>query len=399
VKHNWEFLAVSEREGRGKLLAHRRNDEIEVLRGLSVLLVLFEHINTLLYWRTYNFEDYVYTYGGVDLFFCISGFVITSAFGRGIAEAVGTGRKYWVTVLAFWARRAYRILPLAWAVVLFNFVLFELAFGGHMLRAFAGDFIAIALDIENFHYASCALIPNPYCGPNGVYWSLSLEEQFYLAFPFLFLLPRKWQVLILVGIVLVFVWLPRTSLVWMIRLDAIALGVLLGFVRTHEFYRVFEPRILRAARLRWPIITILVTALVVVPAGAGLVPFYPTMVSLIALGLVFVASYDNGYLMPAGRARSLMVWVGQRSFAIYLVHNTVFWVVAALCRRSLVNPHGSGIVVLAVAVAAVLIAGVSDLSFRLLETPLRRRGQRIATDMLKNTEESVDDVTPAVAHR
>ncbi len=55
----------------------RRNDEIEVLRAVGVLLVIFEHINALLYWRTSNFENFINPYGGVDLFFCISGFVIT----------------------------------------------------------------------------------------------------------------------------------------------------------------------------------------------------------------------------------------------------------------------------------------------------------------------------------
>jgi peptidoglycan/LPS O-acetylase OafA/YrhL len=369
----------------------RRNEEIEVLRALGVLLVIFEHINTLLFWRTENFDDYVNAYGGVDLFFCVSGFVITSAFGAGLTEAAASADRYWPTVLAFWVRRIYRILPLAWTVLFVNLVVSLLVFG-HGLLGFVGDFLSVFLYIENFHYARCVVAASKYCGPNGIYWSLSLEEQFYLAFPFLLLLPRRYAVAALVAIVLVFAVLPRTTLVWMVRLDAIALGVLLAFAMPFQPYRVFEPRALASTALRWPIVAILLTALVVVPAGAGLVTFFPTIVSLIALGLVFVASYDKGYLMPIGAARTAMVWVGQRSFALYLLHNTVFWIIRGAANRLFPGAaHGGIAVICYLASAAILLALASDLSFRLLETPLRRRGQRIAARILE--QPTVADVT------
>ena len=66
--------------------SRRRNEEIEVLRAVAVLFTVVEHINILLFWRTTDFGNIVNLYGGVDLFFCISGFVITSAFADEIAE-------------------------------------------------------------------------------------------------------------------------------------------------------------------------------------------------------------------------------------------------------------------------------------------------------------------------
>ncbi len=371
---------------------HHRNDEIEVLRAVGVLLVIFEHINTLIFWRTTNFEGFVNLYGGVDLFFCISGFVITSAFGEEIAKSTATPHLYWRTVAAFWIRRFYRITPLAWTVLFINVIVF-LVFYDLDLPSFVGDFLSIAFDVENFHYAYCTLKTASLCGPNGVYWSISLEEQFYLLFPILFLLPRRYMVLGLLATAFTFIWLPRTTLVWMIRLDTIALGVLLALIRTTEAYRSLQPKFLASRAFRWPVVSILMMGLGVMPAGSGLVPFFPTMVSLIALLLVFVASYDLGYLCRPGWLRSTFVWIGQRSFALYLMHNTAFWVVRGLQNDIFPNlVPGRGPAVGLIVASAILLAVGSDLSFRFLETPLRRRGRKVAAEFLLKGEVPLDDI-------
>lgn len=369
--------------------AHGRNDEIEVLRAVGVLLTMAEHVNTLLSWRTSNFDGYVNFFGGVDLFFCISGFVITSAFAEEIAQAARVPRLYWRTVAAFWIRRAYRITPLAWTVLLLSMLL-TVAFSRRdplgILMGFVGDFIAVVFDVANFHYAFCIENGGPLCGPNGIYWSISLEEQFYLVFPFLFLLPRRLMVLGLIGIVAIFAFIPRTTLVWMVRLDAIALGVLLALARETEAYQAFEPRFLAARPMRWIVIPLLLAGLIIVPAGKGLVPFFPTLVSLIALLLVFLASYDKYYLAAPGAVRSVLVWIGQRSFAMYLMHNTVFWIVNGMYARLFpATPVGPNLTMPFILAAAALLVLFSDASFRLLETPLRQRGKRMAADLLRQS--------------
>lgn len=373
--------------GQETIFRHRRNDEIEVLRAIAVLFVVVGHINTLLYWRQDTFDAYVNLYGGVDLFFCISGFVITSAFGKEIASSVGHPALYWRTVVAFYIRRAYRILPLSWAVFFATFALLCFhKFSIELLHRSLGDFLAIAFNVQNFHLANCASASSNGCGQFAIYWSLSLEEQFYFLFPFLFLLPRRIMIFGLIVVVVLFAFLPRTSMVWMTRVDAIALGVLLACARDSHAYRAFEPTILSRRLFRILVGSILILGLAVIPTG--IVPFYPTMVSLISLLLVFVASYDRGFLFAPGRLRSLLVWIGQRSFAIYLIHNTVFWIIVGASKVLFPQAAHSGLTAAVfLIVAVVLLAVISDLSFRHLETPIRKRGKQVADDYVRNLSE------------
>lgn len=368
----------------------RTNREIEALRAFAVLFVIAGHINTLLVWRQGNHEDLFNFSVGVDLFFCISGFVITSAFGAEIAAAAAEARSWWRAAAAFWLRRAFRILPLSWTVFVATaaLALFHESFYGNVFHAqvftgMIGDLAAIVFNVQNIHYGSCVGSTHPYCGSYfGIYWSLSLEEQFYLVFPFLFLLPRRLMMAALAGIVVLFALLPfpRTTMVEMLRLDSIALGVLLAMATRASSYVALRPSMLRHPLLRVATLVVLLLALCMVrPTNMR---FSPSLVSLIAVALVWIASYDAGYLMAPGRVSGGLVWIGQRSFAIYLIHNPVFWLVrwsyGAAFRGMPAGPAETLPFLLA---AAVLLALFADVSFRFLETPLRRIGKRVAASI------------------
>lgn len=368
----------------------RTNREIEALRAFAVLFVIAGHINTLLVWRQGNHEDLFNFSVGVDLFFCISGFVITSAFGAEIAAAAAEARSWWRAAAAFWLRRAFRILPLSWTVFVATaaLALFHESFYGNVFHAqvftgMIGDLAAIVFNVQNIHYGSCVGSTHPYCGSYfGIYWSLSLEEQFYLVFPFLFLLPRRLMMAALAGIVVLFALLPfpRTTMVEMLRLDSIALGVLLAMVIRSGGYMAVRPSMLRHPLLRVATLVTLLLALCMMRPTA--MRFSPSLVSLIAVALVWIASYDAGYLMAPGRVSGGLVWIGQRSFAIYLIHNPVFWLVrwsyGAAFRGMPAGPAETLPFLLA---AAVLLALFADVSFRFLETPLRRIGKRVAASI------------------
>lgn len=356
--------------------------EIEVLRAIAIIFVLISHNRTGLWWRVPTFENHLNFAFGVDLFFCVSGFVITRAFYQDFVAAAGKGQPaYWRVVADFWIRRAFRIMPLAWLWLVIPLVM-SIVYNksGYYFNVVGniGDFLAAALNVYNFHYAYCATTPNIWCGASGVYWSLSLEEQFYLLFPLLVLLPRRAMALML-GLVIVWMTMrERTSLVWMTRFDAISLGVLIALFKHSAADVALRPSFLENGVARTTIFGILLLALAVAGGGPGLVPFYPLVVTLVCGALVYIASFNSGYLIASGLPRSILVWIGARSFGLYLMHNPVFAFVHETWDRIFPGQVPTGIARFVIALVEIgLLAWLSDLSLRRFETPLRQYGKKI----------------------
>ena len=147
--------------------------EIQALRALAVLTVVTYHL-----WPTALPGGFV----GVDVFFAISGFLITSLLLR---EIDATGR---LSLPRFWARRARRILPAAFAVLLFCALATMLLVPFNERGQFLDDIRASTAYVQNWHLAASAVsyFANDQ-GPSPVqhFWSLSAEEQFYLVWPVL----------------------------------------------------------------------------------------------------------------------------------------------------------------------------------------------------------------------
>jgi peptidoglycan/LPS O-acetylase OafA/YrhL len=123
-------------------------------------------------------------YVGVDVFFVLSGFLITSLLVR---ELIGTGR---VRFVAFYARRARRLLPAALLVLLVTAVAYELVASPVAVAEARGGFVASALYFANWYFLGQAhdyFAQGAHPSPVEHYWSLSAEEQFYLMWPVLVL--------------------------------------------------------------------------------------------------------------------------------------------------------------------------------------------------------------------
>jgi peptidoglycan/LPS O-acetylase OafA/YrhL len=150
--------------------------EIQALRCLAVVAVVLFH-----YWPELVPGGYV----GVDVFFAISGFLIT---GHLVREADRRGA---ISLAAFWARRARRILPAALLVLLFVAVVTFLIVPENLWSQYYAEITASTLYVENWYLAGQAV---DYLGadapPSPVqhYWTLSVEEQFYLVWPVVLLL-------------------------------------------------------------------------------------------------------------------------------------------------------------------------------------------------------------------
>ena len=163
---------------------HAVREEIQALRALAVLLVVVYH-----YWPSVAPAGFV----GVDVFFVISGFLITDMLLREV-DMRGT-----VSLPRFWARRARRLLPAALLTVA-AVAAATIAFVPVTdWQQFFGEMRASTLYVQNWHLANAAV---DYFAPHDLspmrhFWSLSAEEQFYLAWPLLLLagvgLARLWR--------------------------------------------------------------------------------------------------------------------------------------------------------------------------------------------------------------
>lgn len=149
--------------------------EIQALRALAVLLVV-----------AYHLEPNIVTGGyiGVDIFFVISGFLITSHLLR---EAERTGR---VNLSAFFAGRVRRILPAAMLVILVVVAAVFLVFPKTQWGTLGVQALASAFSVQNWVLAADSvdyLAAEQAAGPLQHFWSLGVEEQFYLFWPLLIL--------------------------------------------------------------------------------------------------------------------------------------------------------------------------------------------------------------------
>ena len=358
------------RDGRLQTLGrHALIDDIQVLRAAAIACVLVQHtwFNLLFHqeWLTAMLR-HVPLWCGVDLFFVISGFVITTSLLPGVLARVPARQ-----VLArFWVRRAFRIWPAAWAwlalMVLGSVIFTNPPFFGapelNVSGALAGIF-----GYANIRFAERPMMPY---GPSYPYWSLSLEEQFYVLLPPLMLLVRRhigWVALVLITVQFP---LPHPRLYFFMRNDGLLWGVVLATMPA--LARQAIPAAARLARIPLAGVIILIAA---IGEMARLSPFFeqspPFLIggmALVAAVPVWLASADRD-LFRMGRLHSAVLWMGSRSYALYLCHVPIYQCAAALARYT---------DWLSTVIALPLLAAAAELTYRCVEQPLRGVGVRLA---------------------
>lgn len=373
-----------------------RIEDIELLRGIAVLFVVVHHANiNLITWTTpalTRFYTYFGGWVGVDLFFAISGFVIARDLVPRLQSNRDNPSALRVT-LSFWTRRAWRLLPSAWlwlAVVLVATLAFNRSGVFGTFKANFEATVAAVLQVANVRFAE-AFMQWEY-GASFVYWSLSLEEQFYLLFPFLILLSRRLLPYVLLGLILLQIFFSRTLMSMMFRTDALALGILIALWSSHPSYKLFRPDGL-ARGCRGPMV---LTALLVCLAALGadqlrIVSIRIGMIALLSAALVWIASYGRNFLWTDSTFKRVMTWAGTRSYAIYLIHVPAFFFTREIWYRLYPDQQSFGeqFFYPFVLTAGVLIIVLSEVNYRLIECPLRERGKNIAQRMFQKQESPI----------
>jgi peptidoglycan/LPS O-acetylase OafA/YrhL len=336
---------------------------LDGLRALSIGMVLLAHAS--LTWNTGSGDhrSSLVRLGsiGVDLFFAISGFLITLLLLR---EHRKHGR---ISLRAFYVRRAWRILP---AYCVFLAFLGALSAVG-LVQLIGRDWAGALTYTVNF-------LPGT-SWPVGHLWSLSVEEHFYLFWPLLLLVLGPGRACCLAAVYVVAAPLVRLVL-WKLgndhldidyctpaRIDTIAVGCLLAYLTDRAATR----RVLSGLRHSGAatLFAVLLAALIVsntvlIRSGIYAITVHRTVDAVCFAGIIWAgASHTSGPLAAVLNAAPL-VWVGRLSYGLYL------W------QQPMLNPHADHWacrwpINLALAILAACV------SFVLVERPaLRLREKR-----------------------
>ncbi|GAA2623226.1 acyltransferase family protein [Paractinoplanes durhamensis] len=328
----------------------RFRPDIEGLRAVAVLLVVAAHA---------GIPGLAGGYVGVDVFFVISGFLITSLLLR---EAESTGR---ISVPRFYARRAMRLLPAAAVVLVATLVAARLLLPLTRLGEFAKDALAATGYVANLRFAEAGtdyLRADQSPSPFQHFWSLAVEEQFYLVWPLLILASaylwkrRRPLAAVLAVLVVASFALSVTETVrsapWAYfgphtRAWELGAGALLALA---------AGRIRKSAVLGWAGLAAIVAAAVLYDDATA----YPGWRALlpVAGAVALIASAGAGPGRPLGIAP--LQAVGRLSYGWYLWHWPVLLIVPA---------HA----VWQKALLAVGALGLAWVTYHLVENPLRRR--------------------------
>ncbi|GAA1710139.1 acyltransferase family protein [Isoptericola hypogeus] len=328
--------------------------DIQALRAIAVGVVVAYHL-----WPGRLPGGFV----GVDVFFVISGFLITSHLlrrpprrGRDLAD--------------FWARRVRRLLPASFLVLLATVAATFLVAPSTLWADTLREVGAAALYVENWSLASSSvdyLGAEAAASPVQHYWSLSVEEQFYLLWPLVLVvvawfaarrrgdLMRRATAAIAVIVAVSFAWsVVATALrpasayfITPTRIWELGVGALLATLTIHVAARWRTP-------LAWAGIAMILVAAVTYD---GSVPFpgYTAALPVVGCALVIAANSDRTRWSPRTIGDAAPVqWLGDVSYSVYLWH----WPLIVLAPFAL--GHNPGLLERAgVLVAALVLAGLT----------------------------------------
>jgi peptidoglycan/LPS O-acetylase OafA/YrhL len=342
--------------------------EIQGLRALAVLAVVLYHL-----WPNRLGGGFV----GVDVFFAISGFLITAHLLR---EVRSTGR---LSLSRFWARRVRRLLPASLLVLVAVGVAVTLWVPSALWAQMFQEIGASALYAENWQLAANTvdyLARDNHPSPVQHFWSLSAEEQFYIAWPILIIVSlfiarrlRRINRRFVIGVVLATI--TFTSLAWSIwdTRYSPASAYFVTTTRAWEFgagglLAYFAPEVLGGKVAIRTIVSWLGWALMVVTmfTYSGLTPFpgFAAAAPVVGALAVIWAGSENLTYTPSFLAKIRPVqFVGDISYSLYLWHWPLIVIVPLALREQLTAP--TKIVIL---LAAVLLAWGSKVW---VEDPIR----------------------------
>jgi len=291
-----------------------RNQPLDVLRGIAVLMVVICH-----YYLGVDAHSPVGTFlgRGVDLFFVLSGFLIS---GLLFSEYKATGS---INLKRFWIRRGFKIYP-----PFYSFIFATAVASVLLLHRFPLQLLSDVFFVQN--YTSRVWIYT---------WSIAVEEHFYFALPLLLLLlirlgkgkPNPFRLIPFLSIALsafclwgriaaFFHWHDWDHVAYPshLRVDALFAGVTLGY------FAHFDPESFHEAKRKWVLSVGLLFCL-----ATALMPSVPQL-TFAYVAFAFVVAWAVNQKERRKRALRVLAWIGYYSYSIYLWHGLAILSIAHL---------------------------------------------------------------------
>ena len=330
-----------------------RIPQIQALRAFAAILVVIYHAKL-------TSGGYI----GVDIFYVISGYLITGLLLRELSNTGGLSLK------VFYLRRIKRLLPTSFFVLIITAIASWILFPATMRSELGKDVAAAGIYISNYLFAFWQMdYQNLNAMPPVVihYWSLAVEEQFYLFWPFLIFFAYRLGGRRIVGLVIAAITLLSFLLslhqtaaapIWAFyslptRAWELGVGALLLFIPNRIR---FSQNYLWLALLLLTYGTIRFNDATAFPGSAALLPVAGT-----ALALAAVHSWPP--ILNSLAKMRIVQWLGEISYPLYLWHWPVLVIPAVYFGR------GLHLYERAICIAFTLL--LADLTHRFIEDPLR----------------------------
>ncbi len=366
-------------------IVNSRIPELDGIRGCAILLVLLFHCGTF---NGTNWQSRLLRLGtgvslgwsGVDLFFVLSGFLITGI----LLETKGCPNYF----SAFYARRVLRIFPLYMTFVLvFFWIALPIAHAlGHGLEIKYSAQAWYWLYLSNWR-VGLGLTHEDYLNH---FWSLAIEEQFYLIWPFIVSILSELQLLRLCGIIIVGCLALRTALasglppaaiayLTPFRIDTLAFGAVVCLIfRNVDWmarFRKYANSILLVSGAALVVLVVFVGAVSIEQPAIRTVGY--TVFAALYASLVFraaAASGTAGWFATQLRQPFLKSF-GKYSYGIYVIHMPVYIVTRHLLNRAsdyLHRDYNALFAFCCVIICSLVSYGLARVSWKLLEQPFLR---------------------------
>jgi peptidoglycan/LPS O-acetylase OafA/YrhL len=330
----------------------KRIPQLDAVRGLAILLVIVHNTNGK--FPSLHLETvFANGWAGVDLFFVLSGFLITRIL-LDSKQSAGYFRNFYV-------RRCLRIWPLYYCLILFMFVIvphFRPSEAAAIFAPRSSPWWAYPAFLQTF------LVPSPSgaTGPLAVTWSLAVEEQFYLIWPWIVRYAseqwlRRFAITVICASALLRLAFTLKGVGFyansFCRLDGLMAGALLALViRSHNFVPV------RYWKAAWA--SLAVTAPLVIFLTSGPLQWIDHSFSVLgSLSFVYLCLFSTGKLQRLMTNRFL-VYTGTISYGLYLLHKLPFD-----AAQSFHLPPTPMVMLICILASYILAA----LSWKLLEAP------------------------------